>query len=342
MLSATTSNHETILTIDYTREELKILKKSQTFFCPHCHQSLLLKIGAIKIPHFSHRTTCEQLFSEGESENHLLGKLQLYKFFRQHLQEVQLEAYIPQLRQRPDLLVNATVAIEFQCSSISLELKQKRTKMYTDNGYLPLWLLNTPLQKIKRLGKPQFVTLNHFEQSFIQNLHLMTYSPAENVFYYFSNLLHVIGNTYLTIIYQLPVTHQRFPFITPKILDSRQFHQYLEMFHTKYENFLIQYRKYTKKGVQDPILRRLYELRISPIHIPYYLAVPMSWDGNEEKNHLFWQLEVLQQLKNSSTENEIEQRHVELYKKLVMNFSNNQLKFNEQLYEHIVALWLEN
>ena len=44
-------------------------------------------------------------FSEGESQEHLLGKQQLYIFLQKHIEDVELEPYFKMLSQRPDLLV---------------------------------------------------------------------------------------------------------------------------------------------------------------------------------------------------------------------------------------------
>ena len=107
-----------------------ILKTSNTFSCTQCSEQVILKNGPIKIPHFAHtrNVSCTQAFSEGESEDHLNGKLHLYEFLQKHSSSVELEAYLPSLHQRPDLYVQSNVskfAIEFQCSQIPVTAIQQ-------------------------------------------------------------------------------------------------------------------------------------------------------------------------------------------------------------------------
>ena len=104
MLVALTENQEIFqLTPSITETTLYELRQTTTFYCPQCKESLQLKIGRIKIPHFAHvkNSQCESLFSDGESLTHLLGKQQLFTFFQQY-GNVQLEPYLQQLHQRPN------------------------------------------------------------------------------------------------------------------------------------------------------------------------------------------------------------------------------------------------
>ena len=142
MLVALMDHQYISLTSNYSREQLLQLRKKQKFICPQCKSELQLKIGKVKTPHFAHfrDANCHNLFSEGESETHLLGKLALYDFFKKANKNVVLEPYLATLSQRPDLLVqdrDRTYAIEFQCSTIDLDLVSKRTSGYIQHGIHP-------------------------------------------------------------------------------------------------------------------------------------------------------------------------------------------------------------
>ena len=67
------------ITSRYSREELVKIKKKTEFTCPQCQETLILRIGQIKTPHFSHKSSssCVEAFSERESEVHYL---QLFLF----------------------------------------------------------------------------------------------------------------------------------------------------------------------------------------------------------------------------------------------------------------------
>ena len=51
-----------------------------------------------------------------------------------------LEAYLPRLRQRPDILL-ANLAIEIQCSRLSHQRFIERTQNYLNNSYQVWWIL---------------------------------------------------------------------------------------------------------------------------------------------------------------------------------------------------------
>lgn len=116
----------------------------QAYFCPSCHEAVILKCGSKLIPHFAHRSLAKcQSFSEGESYEHLLGKLLLFDFLSSQ-SSPKLEAYLPELQQRPDILWGKR-AVEVQCSKISFAIFWQRTRGYCQAGYQPLWLLGKQL-----------------------------------------------------------------------------------------------------------------------------------------------------------------------------------------------------
>lgn len=119
------------------------------FFCPACKEKVFLKRGVKKAAHFCHyKTSTCQSFSEGETPTHLAGKRFLYDFMKQSGFDVTLEAYLPEINQRPDLLVKKAgqvVAIEFQCSPISIEKINQRTRGFQSAGYKVVWILGPPL-----------------------------------------------------------------------------------------------------------------------------------------------------------------------------------------------------
>lgn len=121
------------------------LSKRKKYVCPSCKKRVYLKVGKIIRPHFAHyqEEACA-MFSEGETEEHLDGKIQLAHHFKKIGRNVQLEAYLPNLQQRPDILFEKgkrKIAIEFQCSAISIENISLRTKGYLKAGYEVIWIL---------------------------------------------------------------------------------------------------------------------------------------------------------------------------------------------------------
>ena len=117
----------------------------QKYICPACQSDLILKKGKIKCPHFAHRSLNEcHSWSENESSQHLSLKIQFYKWFGL-TEKVALEYYLPDLKQTPDLLVNDKIAIEIQCSTLSLERLIERTENYRKHGFYVIWLMGKNL-----------------------------------------------------------------------------------------------------------------------------------------------------------------------------------------------------
>lgn len=121
--------------------------------CPACKEVLIFKHGLIYQSHFSHKKNnlC-QTFSEGETPEHIEGKLMLYSWFTKEGLSVELEAFLPSLNQRPDLLIRykeLTVAIEYQCSPISKDKVRSRTLGYKENGIQVFWILGSKLKVTK-------------------------------------------------------------------------------------------------------------------------------------------------------------------------------------------------
>ena len=120
------------------------------YCCPGCHEPVILRRGQHKIAHFAHRPVSQCQLSEGETTEHLLGKRQLFQWYRQQGRSVALEVYLAQIAQRPDLLLtdgDQRVAIEFQCSPLSLHRLRERNAGYRQCGIAVHWLLGAPYQR---------------------------------------------------------------------------------------------------------------------------------------------------------------------------------------------------
>lgn len=127
--------------------------REDDFYCPCCKGEVILKKGSIKYPHFAHKslTTCIG-YSENETFEHLQGKLLIAKNCEIFGISYELEAYMPQFKQRADVLINGHIAIEFQCSSLSIERLKERTRQYQHHGYQVFWIWG------KRLGSETQLT----------------------------------------------------------------------------------------------------------------------------------------------------------------------------------------
>ncbi|MGX6978085.1 competence protein CoiA [Vagococcus elongatus] len=141
MLVGKTADGLVINLLNYSKDEVERLRK-KLFFCPSCGSSLILKNGAVIRAHFAHKNSTEcSSFSEGETEEHLLGKSLIASWCESDGIAYELEAYLPELQQRPDVLLEGKYAIEFQCSFLSAKRMEERTNNYLQHGYQVIWLL---------------------------------------------------------------------------------------------------------------------------------------------------------------------------------------------------------
>ncbi|HEL1645228.1 TPA: competence protein CoiA [Streptococcus suis] len=143
-----------LVALDEDGQVFNVLENSAPqgrFCCPGCGGLVRYKSGKVLRSHFAHVTLRDcTYFSENESAQHLSLKSSLYKWL-QGQEEVELEAYLPATKQVADLLVNQQLALEVQCSSLSISRLQERTMAYQQAGIAVLWLLGKDLWLGERL-----------------------------------------------------------------------------------------------------------------------------------------------------------------------------------------------
>ncbi|QIW51920.1 competence protein CoiA [Lactococcus raffinolactis] len=144
MLVAVNEAEQIINLLEFSKSDLTELV-GQFLRCPACKSQVRLKNGHVKMPHFAHVNLAAcQYYSENESLQHLILKKRLYHWFKQ-TEQVKIEHFLPELQQTPDLLVNETIAIEIQCSHLSIQRLRERTETYRAHGYTVLWLMGKDL-----------------------------------------------------------------------------------------------------------------------------------------------------------------------------------------------------
>ena len=272
------------------KEQLREWRQSTKFFCPQCDNPVQLKVGDIVIPHFAHEKeeSCSALFSEGESQEHLEGKRQLYEFFREKVDDVALEPYFKLLSQRPDLLVTTRsnhVPIEFQCSTIPVHKIESRTRGYLSAGMKPIWIMHTPAQFSTLPQGVGVFDFSKFHESFFtyespEGTVFLTYNPQSEQFHYFSSLIHIVGKRYVGIHRTLPISMQVFPFARPKTPSDEELRQYVTIYLSGRTNFLKSRVLLNRKGINDPFLRSCYDLRMLPMDLPLWIGLPVPFSNS--------------------------------------------------------------
>ncbi|MBF0700195.1 competence protein CoiA [Streptococcus danieliae] len=129
------------------------LPQGGAFFCPFCKQELILKSGQWVRPHFAHQVgqACEgAVLNEGAE--HLNLKADLFDWAQVH-EAVALEVGQAKGSVVSDLLLSQNLALEIQCSPLSPQDYERRSRAYQDLGLPVVWLLGSKhflyLTKIK-------------------------------------------------------------------------------------------------------------------------------------------------------------------------------------------------
>ena len=139
-------------------------QKQQVYYCPTCGQPLMLRRGQQKPAYFAHQRACTPR-AGGETAEHQQGKQQIMAWATSQGWQPQAEVYLPMIQQRPDVLVTINsrqVALEFQCSALSLARLQERNRGYARLGIQPVWFLGQPYQRsLHRAKQAQFTQLYH-------------------------------------------------------------------------------------------------------------------------------------------------------------------------------------
>ncbi|MEK4522840.1 MULTISPECIES: competence protein CoiA family protein [unclassified Psychrobacillus] len=308
ILTALTKDGEIFIPAHYSRDSLKMMRQN-VYNCAECKETLILKVGNIKIPHFAHQhnTVCAQSFSEGESEDHLRGKIQLYDFLQSKKVPCNLEPFILDIKQRPDILIftdNIKVALEYQCSKIPTSIIRKRNKGYMQVHIKPLWVLKTPnpldfpLQQIGSMKISAFQTelLYHSMNGKV----LITYCPQTKSFSYISNLLYLYSNHFIVKINRLPITMQTWPLAMVKTITEHEFQTYLKLYQDKRMKRLKNLYLYNRKGIQSSFLQVCYKWRINPINLPLFIGVPSYGADAFDEHACEWQLQWIDFLLGNS------------------------------------------
>lgn len=137
-----------LVALDEDRQIFNLLENPAPqgrYSCPGCGGLVRYKSGKVLRSHFAHVTLRDcSYFSENESAQHLSLKSSLYNWLAKN-ELVELEKCLPKIGQVADLLVNNSLALEVQCSSLPITRLQARTIAYHVAGYQVVWLLGKDL-----------------------------------------------------------------------------------------------------------------------------------------------------------------------------------------------------
>ena len=245
------------------------IKAAQPYYCPCCDSELIIKAGSIKIPHFAHKSHAScHASSEAESPYHLLAKRKLFTWFLTHGYEAELEAYVPDIKKRADVLVSngeKKYAIEFQCSTISEASFIERTVAYQSVRITPIWILAA--KNVKRVDGQEF-KISAFQWLFVTGSkaypYLWTYCPEQNQFSAIKGITPFSPVTVFAEMTSAPLER-----LSPQQLIPHKNEHFSVITLWRYKRKSWCLHRVKTANLQDPFFRALYANRLSADHFTH-------------------------------------------------------------------------
>ncbi len=281
------------------KEDLIRLRNEYQFYCSACQHPVQMKLGEKRLPHFAHLRDSKCITqTEHETPYHLEGKKQLYSWLKHLSSELELEPFITEIKQRPDLLVKVNkkqLAIEFQCSQISYEQLSKRTKAYKSIDIHPLWILGESWLKMN--ANPLF-SLSPFQwffatipQSTNSNSFpfILYFNPMTKIATKLSNLVPFSPTQTFAMIQKFTPNNTLIEVLSASLsLNS----QMLTLWLDKKKNWRYQFSMFPDRKL-NPLFLALYKAQITRASVPSEVGLPFPTVYLIETSAVIWQLWIL-------------------------------------------------
>lgn len=283
MFIALDENKQPINLLTNDRElKKKLLEKK--FYCPQCHEPLIIKYGTKKRMHFAHKVSgC--LLGRNETEVHLLAKEKLFTYFHQKNIRVEIEYVINSINQRPDLFFRISTisyAIEFQHSTISNDDIRERIENYKKNDIMQIWLIDTKIMKKK--GKVlklqpflyEIMKLEHYET-------LKLFCPYEETITIVHSFLFIHSTKVIATEKMIPLKHSSIStFLSIKLQKQYDFQAFFTQIEKEKRNILLYYKQYEK------FVYLLYENEIGLVQT-WWIGIPTKSNYDFDTSCIIWQ-----------------------------------------------------
>lgn len=310
--------------------EQKSKSQKHDYYCPSCKEPVFLKKGLIKQAHFTHfqKKNCN-VFSESETEEHILGKGMLYQWFKQQEIPCQLEAYLPNLKQRPDLLIwldeKTPIAIEFQCSALSAQRMIERTFGYTQNGYKVYWILGEKYHFKNKLTSFQRLFVNENEAIGCYFLELHVADDMLTIHYLINQQENsAYMNAYSTQ-FDLNKVETSLRYISEQLLllsKKKQNKSKRQLVQSHY--FLNRGRNYQVPEIVS-FQKYIYKKGDSLVSLPVEVYLPVKNQLFIKSLSYFWKYLLLEWIMGKSSNGVISKK--EMHQKISQMINNNELIF---------------
>lgn len=176
-------------TLTYAQQAVE----NQKYYCCHCDKQVKLILTESR-RYFRHTNQADNQINERLI--HLKGKKLLVDHLKKFgFQNVNLEVYLDQIQQRPDILVDQKIAFEYQCAKIDLQTLVERVNGYRKLAMKNIWVLGGGYLGMRlRKEHLKFINFNYSWGHFIMMLdslnqqltlfhHIKFLGPFNKIFY---------------------------------------------------------------------------------------------------------------------------------------------------------------
>ncbi|HDR4560459.1 competence protein CoiA [Bacillus cereus] len=276
----------------YNRDEelLQRMRKMERFFCIACGKEVRMKLGTQKSWHFAHKKVDSCLaFYEAESIYHMNGKELLYRWLKRQKFHVNIEHYLPEIQQRPDIFIERAgrkIAIEYQCANLSIEQLYKRTYSYWRVGIQVIWIIGGNQLKKQSAYWIKFSSLMAFSlQSYPQPL-LIFFCPKQKSFMKCAFITPFSTNVSFSHTIYLPSDTTTIDMLFSSVPFQKE---KLEQEWKKRKSYFRQNALPIWNYNYKSLLHLLYQLKCPPASFPSEIGVPLPSAFAFQTNPFIWQ-----------------------------------------------------
>jgi competence protein CoiA len=125
--------------------------RHKDYYCPECKAIVRLRKGPYRKPHFYHPSASSGCSQHKKSLAHLQSQLRIQDLLPSG--EGQMEKPFPEIARIADVAwEQKKIVFEIQCSPISFQEAQQRSRDYQKLGYTPVWILHDRRFNKRRLS----------------------------------------------------------------------------------------------------------------------------------------------------------------------------------------------
>lgn len=267
------------------------------YICPYCRSQVILKSGAVTIPHFAHLKKRNIACNNVETIEHHDVKYMIASHFKGTGHHVQIEPFIKKCHQYPDLIINQKFAIEVQFSKITIQNIKKRSQGLISCGLKVIWIT----KGIQYNDKTKILKLNKYERTYIDvlNQQLFVWDSATMQLFKYHIIQFLGGSNYIALreIVDYQLIDDLFKRNLPEIefknlkLTSQAIQQYLK-------------RCRSSHSVLEPSLSVIYNYRLSESWVCSHLGIVYPEQLYIQSHPVYWQLQLIKMIRTQDTDTE--------------------------------------